>query len=67
VPLEIVDIWYGNFRLAKIFANTDRKSYTNDETKTLVVYHRYITGAAIIIIPIAVFSVFWLVIAKPNF
>lgn len=66
VPLEIVDIWYGNIQMARIFSNQDRESYTTDETNTLFVYHRYVTGAAIIIIPIAVLSIFWLVIAKPN-
>ncbi|MBK8187339.1 MAG: DUF2269 family protein [Cellvibrio sp.] len=67
VPLEIIDIWYGNIKMARIFSSPERKYYTSDETQTLVVYHRYVTGAAIIIIPIAVLSIFWLVIAKPNF
>lgn len=66
VPLEIVDIWYGNIKMARIFSGTDKKSCTNDETHTLFVYHRYVTGAAIIIIPIAVLGIFWLVIAKPD-
>lgn len=66
VPLEIADIWYGNFKMARIFSSPDRKCFTDDETNTLFVYHRYVTGAAIIIIPIAVSSIFWLVIAKPH-
>jgi len=66
VPLEIADIWYGNIQLAKIFSVAGRNSYTGDETKILFVYHRYVTGVAIIIIPIAVLSIFWLVIAKPD-
>jgi uncharacterized membrane protein len=66
VPLEIVDIWYGNIQMARIFSDPDRKSCTSDESRTLFVYHRYVTGVAIIIIPITVLSIFWLVIAKPN-
>jgi len=66
VPLEIFDIWYGNIRLGRIYSVTERNSYTDDETRSLFVYHRYVTSAAIIIIPASVLCIFWLVIAKPN-
>lgn len=66
IPLELLDIWYGNIKLAKLFATIDRTAYLPDETRTLFVYHRYITGIAIVVIPISVSGILWLVIAKPH-
>ena len=43
VPLELLDIWYGNIKLGKLFSTIDRTQYLPDETRTLFVYHRYIT------------------------
>lgn len=66
IPLEIFDIWYGNIKLARIFSNRQNDKYLPDESRILFVYHRYITGAAIMIIPLALLGIFWLVIAKPG-
>lgn len=66
VPLEIIDIWYGNIKLPVIFSKLNEAGYDTRQLKTLQIYHRYVTGAAIAIIPISVLMIMWLVIAKPN-
>lgn len=66
VPLEIADIWYGNVKLPKIFALFNEHGYSEQQSNTLKIYHRYITGAAIVVIPISVTLIMWLVIAKPQ-
>lgn len=66
VPLEIVDIWYGNIQLPRIFSRFNAAGYDVNQTKTLHIYHSYVTRIAIAAIPISVLAIMWLVIAKPN-
>lgn len=66
IPLEIADIWYGNIKLPQIFSRFNESGYDAQQLKTLHIYHQYVTGAAIAIIPISVLTIMWLVIAKPN-
>lgn len=66
VPLEIIDIWYGNVKLPKIFSTFNQQGYEEKHSLVLFTYHRYVTGAAIVIIPISVLTIMWLVIAKPG-
>ncbi len=66
IPLEIADIWYGNIRLPRIFARFNEQGYDSQQTRILRIYHRYITGAALVIIPVTVALIMWLVIAKPD-
>lgn len=67
VPLEIMDIWYGNIKLPQIFSRFNENGYDTKQLKTLQTYHKYITGAAIFIIPVSVLVIMWLVIAKPGY
>lgn len=66
VPLEILDIWYGNIKLPQIFSRLNKAGYDTKQTRTLHIYHVYITRIAIAIIPVSVLVIMWLVIAKPN-
>jgi len=66
VPLEIADIWYGNIKLPQIFSTFNQHGYDEQHSKILFTYHRYVTGAAIVIIPLSVLAIMWLVIAKPG-
>ena len=66
LPLEILDIWYGNIKLPQIFARFNEAGYDPTQTRTLHIYHVYVTRAAIAIIPASVLAIMWLVIAKPN-
>jgi len=66
VPLEILDIWYGNIKLPQIFSRLNESGYDIKQTRTLYIYHAYVTRIAIAIIPISVLAIMWLVIAKPN-
>lgn len=66
VPLEILDIWYGNIKLPQIFLRFNDAGYDTTQTKTLHIYHAYVTRTAIAVIPISVLAIMWLVIAKPN-
>ena len=66
VPLEILDIWYGNIKLPQIFARLNEAGYDAKQTRTLHVYHAYVTRTAIAVIPISVLAIMWLVVAKPN-
>ena len=65
IPLEIFDIWYGNVKLPQIFATANLTGYSQAQQRQLHVYHRYITGAAIAIIPLTLLVIMYLVIAKP--
>lgn len=66
LPLEILDIWYGNIKLPQIFARFNEAGYDPAQTRTLHIYHVYVTRAAIAIIPASVLAIMWLVIVKPN-
>jgi len=66
VPLEILDIWYGNIKLPQIFARLNEAGYDAKQTRTLHIYHAYITCTAIAVIPISILAIMWLVVAKPN-
>lgn len=66
IPLEIIDIWYGNIKLPQIFSRFNENGYNTEHLKTLHVYHKHITGAAIVIIPISTLAIMWLAIAKPG-
>src|SRR6187551_1281104 len=66
VPLEILDIWYGNIKLPQIFSEFNEAGYNMQQSKTLHIYHAYVTRFAIAVIPINVLAIMWLVIAKPN-
>lgn len=65
IPLEIFDIWYGNVKLPRIFASPTLTGYTQAQSRQLHIYHRYITGAAIAIIPLTLLAIMYLVVAKP--
>lgn len=65
IPLEALDIWYGNIKLGKLFSKKAIVSYTAEETRLLNFYHRYITSGAIIILPVVLLAILWLVVAKP--
>lgn len=66
IPLEILDIWYGNIKLPQIFSRLNEAGYDTKQTRTLHIYHAYVTRIAIAIIPISVLAIMWLVIAKPS-
>lgn len=66
VPLEILDIWYGNIKLPQIFSRLNDVGYDTKQTRTLHIYHVFVTRIAIAIIPVSVLAIVWLVIAKPN-
>jgi uncharacterized membrane protein len=66
LPLEIADIWYGNIKLPQIFSRLNEAGYDAKQTRTLHIYHAYLTHIAIVIIPVSVLAIMWLVIAKPH-
>lgn len=66
VPLEILDIWYGNIKLPQIFSHLHEAGYDTKQIRTLHIYHVYITRIAIAMIPVSVLAIMWLVIAKPT-
>lgn len=66
VPLEILDIWYGNIKLPQIFSRLNEAGYDTKQIRTLNIYHTFITRIAIVIIPVSVLAIMWLVIAKPH-
>ncbi|MFC3116241.1 DUF2269 family protein [Cellvibrio fontiphilus] len=66
IPLEILDIWYGNIKLPQIFSHLNEAGYDTKQTRTLRIYHTYVTRIAIAIIPVSVLGIMWLVIAKPT-
>lgn len=65
MPLEIVDIWLGNWKVKQIINKRSiGTTLTATENKMIHFYHRYFTGAAIIILPATVFLIMWLAISK---
>jgi len=65
VPLEIVDIWLGNWKVNQLVEKRNAgTALTKLEKKLIRFYHRYFTSAAIVILPIAMFLIMWLAIAK---
>lgn len=66
VPLEVLDIWYGNIKLPQIFSRFNEAGYDTAQSRTLHIYHVYVTRTAIAIIPTSVLAIMWLVIVKPD-
>lgn len=65
VPLEVVDIWLGNWKVKRLIEKRNNGTeLTALEHKFVRFYHRCFTHAAIVILPIAVFLVMWLAISK---
>ena len=53
-------------KTAADFLEFDEAGYNMQQSKTLHIYHAYVTRFAIAVIPINVLAIMWLVIAKPN-
>lgn len=65
VPLELVDIWLGNWKLKRLVERrSNGRSLTKPEQNLIRCYHSYFTPAAVIVLPITVFVVMWLAISK---
>lgn len=65
LPLEVMDIYLGNFKLAR--ALNPQKAEHSRYAFYLKKYHNNLTLYALIVLPVVVLLIFWLVITKPSF
>ena len=66
VPLEIIDIWFCHYKLPRLFHHRHpSRPYAAQESRLLETYHYRFVPIALVSIPLAVMSIFWLVIGKP--
>jgi len=66
LPLEAIDIWYCHYKLPALFhSRHPSRPYAVQEKQLLNSYHYRFVPLALICLPLAVMSIFWLVIGKP--
>ena len=66
IPLEVIDIWFCHYKLPRLFHQRHpSRPYAVQESRLLESYHTRFVPLALIGIPFAVISIFWLAIAKP--
>jgi len=65
LPLEIFDIWLGNWKLKKLIEKRGHGGMLSEKESRLVhFYHGTFTNIAIVLIPFSVLIIMWLAIAK---
>lgn len=68
VPIEAVDIWFGNFRLPQLFKQRHPvRPYSRQEQHLLLMYHQRFVPFALLLLPPALLAMFWLAVSKPAF
>ena len=68
IPLEVIDIWFCHYKLPRLFQRRHpSRPYAIQESRLLASYHTRFVPLALICLPLAVISIFWLAIAKPTF
>ncbi len=66
LPIEIVDIWFGNFRLPQLFKQRHPvRPYSRQEQHVLLMYHQRFVPLALLLLPPTLLVMFWLAISKP--
>jgi uncharacterized membrane protein len=66
IPLEAIDIWFCHYKLPRLFQQRHpARPYAVQESQLLAMYHTRFVPLALICLPLAVISIFWLAIAKP--
>lgn len=66
LPLEILDVYWGNIKLSRVLKSGGLNKESSSYTSVLSMYHTWLTNSAIIIMPVSVITIFYLVIAKPH-
>ncbi len=65
IPLEIIDIWLGNWKVQKLVEKrSSGNTLTGREEGYIQFYHRTFTTIALITIPTSVMAIMWFAITK---
>ena len=65
VPLEIVDIWLGNWKVKRLIAARSAGTALTARQQALVqFYHKGFTNLALITLPVTVLLIMWLAVSK---
>ena len=65
IPIEIVDIYLGNWKVEKLVEKRrDGVTLTSQEESVIDFYHGVFTKTAILLIPTSVICIMWLAISK---
>lgn len=65
VPLEVADIWLGNWKVQQLVNKRIRGQQLSARQQALIhFYHRGFTNLAIVILPITVLLMMWLAVSK---
>ncbi|WP_317930886.1 DUF2269 family protein [Halioxenophilus sp. WMMB6] len=68
LPLEVVDIWLGNWQIYRIIGRQNRGlAITAGEAKWLAIYHGPFTKIALLLLPATVLVIMWLAVSKSTF
>ncbi|MBI3563380.1 MAG: DUF2269 domain-containing protein [Gammaproteobacteria bacterium] len=66
-PLEIIDIWYSNIRLTRLFIQRHpSRPYSLSERRWLDNYHYRFVPMALVLMPPTLLAILWLAIGKPT-
>jgi len=65
VPLEIVDIWLGNWKVKKLTEKRSAGAALSQREQALIsFYHKGFTNLALITLPVTVLVIMWLAVSK---
>ena len=66
LPIEILDIWFGNIQLPRLFKQRHPvRPYSRQEQQLLGMYHQRLVPIALVVLPPTLLVIFWLAISKP--
>lgn len=65
IPLEIIDIWLGNWKVKKLIEQRNgRRTLSDGEHRLIGFYHKEFTYTSLALIPVSVALIMWLAISK---
>lgn len=66
LPIELIDIWFGNIQLPRLFNQRHPvRPYSTQERQILRRYHQRLVPVALLLLPPTLVLMFWLAISKP--
>ncbi|WP_127026143.1 DUF2269 family protein [Rheinheimera mangrovi] len=65
VPLEIVDIWLGNWKVQQLIKKRSLgEALTSRQQNLIQFYHKGFTNLALLTLPVTVLAIMWLAVSK---
>ncbi len=64
IPLEVIDVWLANFKIAKIAPKVIAGTASSKEQALYDFYHGTFTKLALVLVPVSVLAIMWLAVSN---